>query len=553
MGTALRATIPPRRSAAILGVVTVVIATSMSWGIALASAASTPSAARPHPRPAASRAPGTASRPRVLLVGDSVLDQQGSAASFLLRQAGVDAKAVGLWGSGLLTVDQYDNGRTRRAGMWFQKARGLISSFDPDVVGVYLNHNYWPPFPHDAAGHEISDLWSPAGQRMIAQQVRAFITILRARNARVFFIAPIPAGSTTNPDPAAWSAIWHGYLPLLQAMNVPVVDSAPPLENAAGLRAETEPSCNGAEARVRPVGDLHLTRFGAGRAASVLASYVATLVHADLRGNAAPGEATTALVPTASGRGYWLVGCDGSVYAFGDATRFGGARTSMQQHGGVVAAVGAPSGTGMWMVARDGFIAAIGNAAPLAFTTPPTAPIVSATGAPHLNGLWATTETGTVLRAGAAGLLGDLSGAPPGAPVVGIAATHAGHGYWLVDRNGNVSAFGDAVVVAGTASSENAAAVVGIAPTADDLGYWLVRSHGSVLALGDARFLGTARWKPRPYPYSALLAHPGATVGIVSMASGAQGYWIVGTTGRVVGRGAAAGHGGDNNLALFTQ
>ena len=36
-------------------------------------------------------------RPRVLLIGDSILDQEGSAAAFLLQQSGVDAKAIGLF------------------------------------------------------------------------------------------------------------------------------------------------------------------------------------------------------------------------------------------------------------------------------------------------------------------------------------------------------------------------------------------------------------------------------------------------------------------------
>jgi hypothetical protein len=304
---------------------------------------------------------------------------------------------------------------------------------------------------------------------------------------------------------------------------------------------------------VRPAGDLHLTRFGAGRAATALAGYVARVVHADLRGNAAPGDTTAALVPTPGGGGYWLVGCDGSVYAFGDATRLRGARTLMQQHGGVAAAVGAPSGAGMWLVARDGVIAAVGDASPLEFVTPPTAPIAGATGVPRANGVWATTETGAVLRAGAAEPHGDLDGAPPSVPIVGIAATHSGRGYWLVDRDGNVSAFGDAALAAGAAPAGNSEGVVGIAPTSDDLGYWLVRSDGSVLPFGDARFLGTAVWTSRPYPYSALLARPGPAVGIVATDSGNPGYWIVGATGRVVARGTAVRHGGDNNLALFTQ
>ncbi len=58
------------------------------------------------------------------------MDQQGSAAAFLLRQAGVDARVVGLWGSGLLTTDQYDNGKTNSSGLWFawRAPRSLVGA-----------------------------------------------------------------------------------------------------------------------------------------------------------------------------------------------------------------------------------------------------------------------------------------------------------------------------------------------------------------------------------------------------------------------------------------
>ena len=60
-------------------------------------------------------------------------------------------------------------------------------------------------------------------------------------------------------------------------MHVMIADSGHALKNAAGLRAETKASCTGAQVRVRPAGDVHLTRFGAGLAGgTALAEYVAT-------------------------------------------------------------------------------------------------------------------------------------------------------------------------------------------------------------------------------------------------------------------------------------
>lgn len=497
-------------------------------------------------------APKTTRPARVLLIGDSILDQQGSAAAFVLRQAGVDARAVGVWGSGLLTVDQYDDGKTKLSGFWLHKATKLISNFDPDVVGVYLNHNYLAPFPHDAAGHVITDLWSPAGQLMIAQQARALITILRARRAKVFFISPVPAGAISNPDPNVWDPIWHGYLPVLRSMHVAVADTAGPLEAANGLRAETKPSCTGTPQRIRLAGNVHLTRFGAGLAGTALADYVASVVHANLRGNVAPGDTTAALVSTADGRGYWLVGCDGSVYHFGDATHLAGARVAIAGHHGVVAAVSTPTGAGLWLIAADGTIATVGDASPMSFTSRSSAPIVDATALPDGNGLLATTASGIVLHAGAARPYGELSHDGLHAEVVAISATR--DGYRLVEIDGSVVVFdkGHRYTSAAPLKTLNGA-IVALAATRDNRGYWLVGSDGGVFTFGDARFDGTGTWHPPAYPYSAVIATPGPTIGIVATPGPEQGYWIFGTTGRVTARGAASYYGGDNNLALFTQ
>src|SRR5262249_36187241 len=152
------------------------------------------------------------------------------------------------------------------------------------------------------------------------------------------------------------------------ALKVPSADSAKPLEGADGLRVETKPACDGRQQRVRPPNDLHLTRFGAGRAGTRLAEFAAALVHVNLRNNAAPGDRAAALVPTRDGRGYWLVGCDGSVYHFGTAPALEGERTTLAGHGGVIGAVATPAETGLWLVAADGTIAADGAAPALAFS-----------------------------------------------------------------------------------------------------------------------------------------------------------------------------------------
>jgi len=537
----LRSSIPARRAAVILLVVASVVAMTINRAIANASPLATV------PFPASSLAPTPP--PRVLLMGDSLMDQQGSAATYLLRQAGVDAKTIGLWGSGLLTVDQYDDGITKPSGLWLARAAHEIAHFDPNVVGVYLNHNYWPPYPRDAHGHVITDLWSRSGQEMIGQQARALITILRARGADVFFVAPVPEAQLGDPSPAAWDPIWHGYLPVLRALRVPVADTTQLLAAPDGLRVEEQPSCDGTPRRIHPRRDLHLTRFGASRAGTTLAEYVADIVHADLRGNAAPGDRTAALVPTLDGRGAWLVGCDGSVYHLGDATPLAGARARLAAHGGVVAAVPTPAGAGLWLVAADGTIANVGDAPLLAFATPPAHRLTGATGVPGHDVLWATDASGQVFGAGAAAPAGPID-VPPGERVVGIAATPDGRGAWLATGAGHVLAVGDAPALRSPTAS--AAPVVGIAATPDGRGCWLVRTDGVVVAAGEAPLLGTAIYQAPPYPYNVVNAPPGPAAGIVAAPGSDAGYWVFGTTGRLVARGRTRDLRGDNNLALFT-
>jgi hypothetical protein len=65
---------------------------------------------------------------------------------------------------------------------------------------------------------------------------------------------------------------------------------------------------------------------------------------------------------TPTGGGYWLVGSDGGVFAFGDAGFFG-STGAMKLNKPIVGLAPSPSGGGYWMVASDGGIFAFGDAA----------------------------------------------------------------------------------------------------------------------------------------------------------------------------------------------
>jgi hypothetical protein len=242
------------------------------------------------------------------------------------------------------------------------------------------------------------------------------------------------------------------------------------------------------------------------------------------------------------------------VYDFGGAPGKPGGPAAVAGHGGVVAAVPTSGGDGLWLVTADGTIAPVGDAPDLSFDRRPTAPVTGAAGLRDAIGLWATTASGEVLPAGAAAGYGDVS-ARTGERVVGIAGARNDRGYLLATADGHVFAFGSARgrLPGVAASREGHPGVVGIATVAKGDGYWLADADGRVFAFGDAPYRGSARWHPPPGPYGAVAPAPGPAAGIVARPGARGGYWVFGTTGRVVARGAAPDYGGDSNLALFTQ
>jgi len=102
--------------------------------------------------------------------------------------------------------------------------------------------------------------------------------------------------------------------------------------------------------------------------------------------------------------GYWLVGRDGGIFAFGNAP-FAGSTGAMKLNKPIVGMAANPVGTGYWFVAADGGIFAYGDAG-----------FFGSTGAMKLN-----------------------------KPIVGMAPTPTGQGYYLVASDGGIFAFGDAL------------------------------------------------------------------------------------------------------------
>jgi len=109
-----------------------------------------------------------------------------------------------------------------------------------------------------------------------------------------------------------------------------------------------------------------------------------------------------AVMPDASGNGYWLVTQTGHVYTFGDAPYFG---APGPQNVHVTSAVRTPDGNGYWILYANGAVANYGDAG--AFGNP-------------------------------AGQFGGLN------PATAIFTTSDGDGYWVASANGSVDNYGDA-------------------------------------------------------------------------------------------------------------
>jgi Transglycosylase-like domain len=188
-----------------------------------------------------------------------------------------------------------------------------------------------------------------------------------------------------------------------------------------------------------------------------------------------------------NGSGYWLVGADGGVFAFGQAA-FHGSTGATHLNQPIVGIRATPDGLGYWEVASDGGVFAFGDAGFYGSTGAMhlNQPIVDIEPTPDGGGYWLVASDGGAFAFGDADFYGSAIGLSPTSTIVGLAASPDGRGYWEAAANGAVFAFGDAVYAGGAPSSH---ATVGI--SALGTGYRLVASDGGVFTFGGAPFLGS--------------------------------------------------------------
>jgi hypothetical protein len=152
------------------------------------------------------------------------------------------------------------------------------------------------------------------------------------------------------------------------------------------------------------------------------------------------------MVPSADGRGYFMVASDGGVFAFGDA-RFAGSCPGIVGgcSGAAVAVMPDASGNGYWLVTQSGHVYTFGDAPYYGAPGPQGSPVTSAVRTPDGNGYWILFAGGGIADYGDAGNFGSPAGQMGGFnPASAIFTTADGGGYWVSSADGAVANYGDA-------------------------------------------------------------------------------------------------------------
>ena len=116
-----------------------------------------------------------------------------------------------------------------------------------------------------------------------------------------------------------------------------------------------------------------------------------------------------AVLPDATGAGYWLVTSVGNVYAFGTPLP----RRPRATPSPITSALATPDGGGYWILTADGSVYAYGDAPWLGNATGAggTDPATAVFAPDDISGYWVVTAGGAVRAFGTAPDLGDMSGA----------------------------------------------------------------------------------------------------------------------------------------------
>jgi len=231
-----------------------------------------------------------------------------------------------------------------------------------------------------------------------------------------------------------------------------------------------------------------------------------------------------ASVPSPHGAtGYYWLGGDGGVFAFGQANYLGSLPSAGIATRAAAMAV-TPTRQGYWILGNQGGVYSFGDAvyhgSPSSLPGGVTAVDIAST--PGGRGYWVLGADGSVFSYGDAVYQGSLPGIGQTDQAVKLTPTASGNGYWILGRDGSVFSFGDAVFH-GAVPASMIGSASSMAATATGDGYWITSADGSVFSLGDALYHGSV---------PGLGCQHAAGAQIVSTADGG-GYYILSGDGRL--------------------
>ena len=239
---------------------------------------------------------------------------------------------------------------------------------------------------------------------------------------------------------------------------------------------------------------------------------------------------------TNAGGGYWVLGADGGVFAFGRA-HFYGRPAAPAGNTRFVGLAATRTGRGYWVVDSRGSVRGFGDAklfGPRAGTRFRTR-IVGMTATPTGRGYWLLGADGGVFSFGDAAFRGSaVSAHRLRGPIVAMASTRDGRGYWLLGADGGVFSFGEAAYRGSASAHRLHAPVIAMASTATGNGYWLLGADGGVFTFGDAVYRGSI-------PGFGICAPP--TSRSVTRTRTGHGYWLLIDGGNVIPFGDAKSYG----------
>jgi hypothetical protein len=215
-------------------------------------------------------------------------------------------------------------------------------------------------------------------------------------------------------------------------------------------------------------------------------------------GNLVLGSPIVGMATTPDGGGYWLVTANGSVFAFGNAHLAGGGAglipygslQGLPIAGTIVGIVSSSDGHGYYLVGSDGSVYAFGDARYLGSEAnqPLNFPVVAMVRDTRTGGYWLVGSDGGIFSFHAP-FYGSTGGIRLRRPIVGMAQDPLTGGYWFVASDGGIFAY-HAQYFGSMGHKPLTKPIVGMAADRSTGGYWLVGSDGGIFAFG-ARYFGS--------------------------------------------------------------